>query len=120
MKDIQEAFDVVCEHLLTQKERSTNLEGECMYRGIHGRKCALGALISDESYNYELEGYGPYNTEVDKALQESGYPVQCELYGDLQYIHDGHALTGWQGSLQDLALLHGLEFNYEGEQWAIK
>ena len=41
----QAAFNKVARHLLRQNAKSTNKDGECLYRGPNGLRCAVGALI---------------------------------------------------------------------------
>ena len=51
-KSLQEVFDRVASHLLTQSARSLLPDGSgCAYRGANGRMCAVGCLIAD--YEYE-------------------------------------------------------------------
>jgi hypothetical protein len=51
---LQETFDKVCVHLLTQLQKSVFLDSNgsmaCAYRGPNGLKCAVGCLIPDELY----------------------------------------------------------------------
>lgn len=37
----QQIFDKVATHLLTQMERSVDECGDCRYRGMNGKMCAL-------------------------------------------------------------------------------
>lgn len=50
--NIQEIFDTVSVHLLTQNEKSqeSSFYSSCLYRGPNGTKCAVGCLIKDEFY----------------------------------------------------------------------
>ena len=47
--NIQEIFDTVSVHLLTQNEKSqeSDFYRSCLYRGPNGTKCAVGCLIKD-------------------------------------------------------------------------
>lgn len=54
----QEIFDKVATHLLSQGKRSALGGVGCAYRGDGGLQCAIGCLIPDELYRYELEGWG--------------------------------------------------------------
>lgn len=63
---LQEVFDKVARHLLTQGQRSILREtGRCAYRGDEGCMCAVGVLIADEHYHPKLEdnsvGSGMFN-----------------------------------------------------------
>ena len=51
----QEVFNTVKKHLLTQNAKSMNEVGDCAYRGLHKRKCAIGIFIPDNLYTYKLE-----------------------------------------------------------------
>lgn len=42
-----------------------------MYRGVEGRKCAVGILIKDEFYQKTLEGVGAHGLTVIAALESS-------------------------------------------------
>lgn len=55
MKTRQELFDAVITHLASQKCQCVNTEGSCVYRGPEGRKCAIGALLSDDYYYPALD-----------------------------------------------------------------
>ncbi len=56
----QEIFDKVKAHLLAQGKRAVNGDGNCMYRGMDGTKCAVGCLIPDELYTPLLENHSAY------------------------------------------------------------
>lgn len=55
----QETFDMAVGHLIKQGQRAISEDGTnaCLYRGSEGTKCAVGALIPDELYTEEIEGY---------------------------------------------------------------
>lgn len=54
----QEVFDIVVNHLVTQRRPAYNRNGiiGCMYRAPDGLRCAVGALIPDNLYDLEFEG----------------------------------------------------------------
>jgi hypothetical protein len=103
-------FDVVVKHLWAQGRRATSSDSSnasCKYRGIHGTKCAIGALIPDELYRPEIEGLAVSFTdnEYDKAnkakyeiligilveaglLRNEGSEEDILFLADLQDIHD--------------------------------
>ena len=70
----QEAFDRMVAHLREQKAFSIRkldlADGEtipgCAYRGEGGVKCAVGCLIPDELYSFEMEN----STPATYTLQE--------------------------------------------------
>lgn len=83
----QEIFDIVARHLLTQKEKSTNTIGSfCMYRGIRGLKCAIGALIPDEKYSPAFESCMVEEPEVCEAAGISYEDVSFAR--GIQCVHD--------------------------------
>ena len=63
---LQEMFDTMAAHLLKQGERSVSPINpqQCRYRGDHGLKCAVGALIKDKFYKPSLEGRGATDAPV--------------------------------------------------------
>lgn len=113
MKTTQEIFSQVRKHLLTQMAVSTISNGrteQCAYRGGVGRMCAAGCLITDESYQPQIEGQLVGSPAVNDALTRSGVPVSAlELVRRMQSIHDGLAPTRWMEKLNKLAEDHGLE-----------
>ena len=53
----QEAFDRMLSHLRKQRQPAVSDSGSCRYRTSAGLKCAVGALIPDDSYRgyFEVE-----------------------------------------------------------------
>ena len=89
---LQEIFDKVATHLLTQP-RSINDVGDCLYRGPDGKKCAAGILIPDEEYNSMMEGtafesvYVTYAMDfLDDDPKETDEKIR--LVNILQSVHD--------------------------------
>lgn len=116
----QEAFDIVAKHLFEQKRPSVLSKGVCAYRGVEGRKCAIGALISDEEYSPELEDKDVMTLGLKDALPPSLRGLDIEFLTELQDIHDNAALT-WQGTfvagalrvkLRKFAAAHGLRTKF--------
>lgn len=109
----QEAFDVVVEHLKTQKRRaySTYL-GRCVYRSSDGLKCAVGALIRDEDYHRTLESKDVEDLQSLRLPSLSGLSIS--LLGQLQLAHDRHAnwdesgFIGWH-NLRSVGIDQGLD-----------
>lgn len=113
MRTAQEIFDTVKQHLLTQNARSENgYSTLCMYRGIEGRKCAVGCLIDDEDYDPKFEGRTVRSLLAEHKLPE---PLATEfqrnenLLTSLQDIHDGLKIEDWSSELHRVAAEHGLQ-----------
>lgn len=118
--DNQQIFDKVATHLLTQNERSVDIDGDCQYRDPQGRSCAVGCLIPDEFYNPAFEGaqvssamkYGRKNSLLANALEGAGIdvgnPTTIKLLAELQHMHDNDSPYGWPEDLRDIAMKFGL------------
>ena len=108
MPTLQSTFDTVARHLLAQNAVSRYVNG-CAYRGAHGRKCAVGCLISDEEYDSRMEGGAiMFNKpqEVNSQLVAAwavkhGYNLALLAY--LQSMHDGGCPEQWSAHLRGLA-----------------
>jgi hypothetical protein len=113
----QDVFNRVARHLLTQNARAVTMRfitgaGDsssipvCRYRTPEGLRCAIGCLISDESYSSEMEGHATSHDTVLAALEASGVPVRGGLglsLHDLQEIHDNHQPHEWRDLLAKFA-----------------
>ena len=115
MNQLQEVFNKVVTHLLTQKKQCVDAKGECVYRGKSGARCAVGCLIKDEFYSEDLEHNGVHSKIVSTALAQSGIDIlnDSDLYcllGHLQEIHDAGEHCDWEEELRALAIASGLEF----------
>jgi hypothetical protein len=102
---MQETFDAVAKHLLTQGCVSTR-NGICAYRGEDGRKCAAGILIPDEKYRPEMEGKMAIHPKVSNVLQRLRHNVGLCL--DLQLMHDLSDPSRWPKKLRSIARQYGL------------
>lgn len=105
----QDIFDKVTEHLLTQNQRASN-GVLCQYRTENGLKCAVGCLIPDEQYSYELE-YRPIWFLGDKISPI--FHKYHDLLTLLQQIHDRINVEGWKNALKSLANERQLEWKFE-------
>jgi hypothetical protein len=106
-KSLQEIFDFVANHLLTQNKKSVEESGTCLYR-CGDLKCAVGALISDEDYdcNFEMQNLRILSSKKETIfnhIEES----RLEFLMHLQTIHDDFSIKEW---LEELSIL-GLRFN---------
>jgi hypothetical protein len=120
---IQQTFDKVADHLLTQNAKSKKVIGGddldfpkeftsgCAYRGEKGRMCAVGCLIPDELYDPQME-----NKTSSHVL--SSYPKVQELFenvndvnpllNDLQALHDDSGPYAWLDGLTGIAEQYNL------------
>lgn len=109
----REIFDKVKAHLLEQNCTATNSDGDCMYRGANGTKCAVGFLIDDQVYYKDLEGNSIHDTIVQEAVAESGYDLTdgnvCIMLAQLQQMHDTTPAEDWPEALRRI------EISYFGE-----
>ena len=98
----QQVFEQVAIHLLTQKAKSINQDGNCVYKNENGLKCAAGCLIHDDEYNSNWEDivWGYIASEME--IENHRY-----LIDDLQTIHDNNQPDEW---LDKLTIL-GNEYN---------
>ncbi len=93
---LQEIFDQVATHLLTQMDRS--IDGfekmKCMYRGPRNLKCAAGCLISDDEYRKHMEGR-PWDQTFPMHFRQE--------IRELQRIHDEHEPCNWRELITNFA-----------------
>lgn len=110
----QEAFDIAARHLLKQGRRSTR-HGDGAYRGDDGLKCAIGALIPDEVYQWEWDA--PTEHEAGLGVTEllrlhpevAPYLPSRDLARALQVVHDLGEPETWPERLRYVAKTFGLD-----------
>ena len=125
--NLQEIFDKVANHLITQNRKSIDDSGnyDCVYRAYNGDMCAVGCLITDSHYNPDMEGESVYDGQVMQALSDSleisidylkvnKSPV-IEMLSELQHAHDYLDPEEWRADLVRVAHLFKIE--YRGEQY---
>lgn len=113
----QEVYTKVRTHLLKQGRKSLGVFGGCTYRGNGGCKCAIGCLIPDTNYKYDLEGNGVTRENVAKAANleyttfDHGWArgPQIDLADALQRCHDSYPVEDWEAKLDRIANDHDLE-----------
>lgn len=72
------------------------------YRGTHGRKCPIGALIPDSAYDEGFEGI-PVARLPDAVLEAAGIPRELlPLALELQKVHDRYPMTEWRSRLDEI------------------
>lgn len=86
----QEAFTAVCNHLFAMTRRAVTNTGFCSYRTDDGRRCAIGALISDEEAT--KAGICPSTGGSVRVLVSDGLvsigTLDLMLLSELQFVHD--------------------------------
>lgn len=110
-KSLQEIFDFVANHLLTQNAKSVEESGTCLYR-CGDLKCAVGALISDEDYkcSFEMQNLrllADKKETIFSDIEESR--LAFLIY--LQEIHDNYAIEEWSEKLS----IVGTDYNLSNE-----
>jgi hypothetical protein len=89
--DTQAVVDKVLKHLWDQGRVSHEpYVGGCAYRGEDGTKCAIGILIPDDIYSFDMEGKG-FHTLCRKHNAVANLPeIQAIMQvGEvLQQLHD--------------------------------
>ena len=114
---LQEVFNIVSAHLLTQIKRSIaqfpdKKYPSCVYRGENGMKCAAGVLIPDDQYNPKFENQS-WTILVEKHFVEDKF--SREIY-ELQKIHDLNRhddINFLKEQLIEFARTHDLTHNIE-------
>ena len=118
---LQHMFDIIVNHLLTQRERSKDPvlkvnDGSgkgCLYRGPNGLQCGIGPLIADSQYNEELECTVvvnlPFVRVFDAPLKERR--AVLPFLDACQKVHDHSVPSDWHDKLQELAEFYNLVFN---------
>jgi len=97
----QEALEIAYNQYVKQGGQSVNDNGYCVYRSPDGKKCAVGALISDEDYEPVFDYVNSESRTSFIDNYEKDYKVFVELADqlggnfleNLQYLHDAEALT---------------------------
>jgi hypothetical protein len=83
----QAYFDAAVAGLASQGfTRAVHDGGSCAYRGVGGKKCALGHLIPDERYEPEMEG--GVNAAVRAVLGRDDIEDDFYWFSKLQNCHD--------------------------------
>ena len=118
----REVFEKVKAHLLTQNAKALSddyldvpeedraTDAVCAYRNREGFKCAIGCLISDETYDEFIEtaalGKNNHSDRQDRLLEIldlNGVPVgddDIEFLEDLQTLHDMCEPSEWPSALK--------------------
>lgn len=111
---IQEAFDKIATHLLTQDSKAMDGAGTCCYLTEEGLKCAIGCLIPEEKYDITMEGYGVIELrELDYwmdelQLDDVDEETMMKFYTEMQETHDGFSEDEWLWRMGKIATKYGL------------
>ena len=110
--ELQQIFDTVSTHLLTQNRKASNKGGDCFFRTKDGATCAVGCLIPEAAYYPEMEGL-----HLSELLRDGLLPVgednreqKFDLLRSLQHIHYCSAPDVWAHRLDAYAQKHDLTF----------
>lgn len=106
---MQEQFDKIAKHLLTQGRKAKDSDGNCVYRSASGLKCALGCLISDELYSPSMENKD-WN-DICRTWPELNSAIYPLLAWDLQRLHDCYPVYYWASQLRKIAAKYNLQYN---------
>lgn len=104
---LQQAFDIAALGMLNQGEKSRNHTGTCMYRGDHGRKCAVGFLIPDELYQKCFDS-GVELADINDFVDIVGEGEYYQFLARMQETHDAYRVPEWSKQLKYVAKLFNL------------
>jgi hypothetical protein len=110
----QELFNRVKTHLLNQGERAdSDVQNagiyECVYHAPSGLKCAVGCLITDEAYDFSMEGEDINDDLVYNGLRDSGIDMSgktLSILRALQHVHDSHEPSEWSESIDKVEMVY--------------
>ena len=102
-----EVYEVVHDHLLSQKRKSEDRANNCLYRGPDGTSCAIGCLLNeDEAIIGDGSRYGSLDInelmDLVPSVRKRFRDVSLLLLMDLQNIHDSQPTENWGAALNDL------------------
>jgi hypothetical protein len=113
---LQQMFDEVAVHLLTQQAKAQEDEGGlCRYRAPNGNRCAIGCLIAPEHYTRKLEVFSIGDPIVQDAVSWSighnlnDIPSAVDLLNDLREVHDRLTVNEWPTHLRAVASRYKLD-----------
>ena len=117
----KEVFNKACEGLASQGwiVSFDQTGGYCAYRGDDNRKCAVGWLVSDDTYDDDIEGLGVrelswmhVGQQIFKKNHISSSERSIEFLADLQDLHDNSDNETLKERFRAFAKKRGWEFNY--------
>ena len=112
---LQEVFDKVSTHLLSQNKQAIDASFHCQYKIKIDNEvlmCAIGCCIPEKEYNPNLEGKTLWNSkDVRAILGLKMAPSEMEdMLSYLQSIHDSFLPKSWPKQLQKLEKRYNLVF----------
>jgi hypothetical protein len=106
----EKLFRIAADHLVSQGAMSANEYDTCAYRGVSGRMCAVGVLISDDHYDLKIEGTAIAKYPEDEILTAIAVShnvdekdLDVDILISLQRIHDEIDPDRWVISLENKA-----------------
>jgi hypothetical protein len=111
----QAVFNFVAAHLLSQRRRAVNHEGQCQYRARDGSMCAVGCLIPGAYCHPAMEGHYVSDLAADLHSMMFGWRLgrfllrHAALVDELQRVHDRSEPPTWRRQLVKVALRYGLD-----------
>ena len=113
----EKLFRISANHLVSQGAMSANGYGVCAYRGVSGRMCAVGVLISDDHYDPEFEGTAIAKHPEDEILTAIAVSynvdekdLDVDMLIALQVIHDYETPDNWGIYLESKAKELGFDW----------
>lgn len=109
----QEIYNVVLFGLRKQGVASVEPGKGCRYRGPNGAKCAVGMLIPDDKYHWEIETLGTSDDKVQACLPFAMDSMVHHLLSMLQSAHDmdfRQSKEEWEIRMKNIAEQYNLEY----------
>jgi hypothetical protein len=109
----QEIFNTVLFGLRKQGVASVEPGKGCRYRGPNGTKCAVGMLIPDDKYHWEIETLGTSDAKVQACLPFAMDSTVHHLLSMLQSAHDidlRQSMEEWEIRMANIAHYFNLEY----------
>lgn len=106
----QNMFNFVCRCLAIQQRRSADRNGDCLYRGPDGMKCAVGHCIPNGEYRPSFDGNGGAPAiSVIRKVPSITAEIHPMMHG-LQRSHDSSEnAKELRGKLVVVAECHGVK-----------
>lgn len=105
MLTTRQIFDKAKSHLLTQRAKAINEDGECAYLTETGKQCAVGCLIGRREYRKAMEGLIVSELVKIRTLFKNfdlGNDEHFKLLEQLQRVHDLYDVDHWENELNKL------------------